>query len=205
MARRATLWFLALAAFLVFAIQVLAQDSTGNAAPSSGEQSAADAAKPGPQQAGLAELAGDYSTTQKFFIHAGVPPAQSHGSAKISVVLDGRFLLERNTVDSGGVVVHGLRLYGYNNVTRQYETVWTYTMSTEMMKMTGTSQDGGKTIEFSGEASTTGAGKVPLTARLQRFGSDKFVITLLTPGPDNQLAPFEETTYVRSREPHPAK
>jgi hypothetical protein len=197
MARQAILWSLAVAAFLSFSLKLAAQDSSGG-------QGQAEISEPGAEQASLTQLAGDYTTTQKFFIHAGVPPAQSHGSAKISVILDGRFLLERNSVDSGPVVVHGLRLYGYNNATRRYEAVWTYTMSTEMMKMTGDSRDGGKTIEFSGEASASGAGKVPLTARLQRFGSDKFVITLLTPGPDNQLAPFEETTYVRSRQPHPA-
>lgn len=198
-------WIRAIVMVVLFAGPALAQDkakdkpqgNSDNAAPDTAAMNGA--AKPGAPQAALAKLAGDYTTALKFFMQQGVAPAESSGSAKISVVLGGRFLLEENSSTTFGQAVSGLRMYGYNNVTKEYEAVWTYTMSTAMLKMAGTSSDGGKTIELSGTVDEPGMGHVPLHARIRQVDDNQFVVTLSSNGPDGKEVAFEETTYNRKK------
>lgn len=154
--------------------------------------------KPGAQQASLASLAGSYARVIKFLGPAGAGIAPSAGTAKISVVLGGRFILEESSDTVMGQKVEGLRLYGYNNSTKQYEMARTYTMSTAITMMTGTSTDGGKTIEFTG-ASDTSAGKMQLHARFRITSDDEFDVTMSTIGADGKNAPFQETDYTRQK------
>jgi hypothetical protein len=147
----------------------------------------------------LTNLAGDYARVIKFVGPAGAGIAPSSGTAKISVVLGGRFILEESTDTVMGRTVDGLRLYGYNNATKLYEMVRMYTMSTAITMMTGTSTDGGKTIDFSGSTDTSGAGKTPLHAEFRVVSDDQFVVTLSTIGDDGKDSPFQETDYARKK------
>jgi hypothetical protein len=93
-----------------------------------------------------------------------------------------------------GRAVEGTRLWGYNNVTKQYEAAWMYTMSTAITKLTGTSADGGKTVEY-----TSTSDEPLLHARVRQTDDDHFVVTLSTAGPDGKDTPFQETTYARKK------
>jgi len=174
--------------------QEKAQNHQSAAAPA-----AADPAKPGAEQASLATLAGDYNRVIKFVAQMGATAAPSSGTAKISVQLGGRFLLEESTDTVFGRTVEGLRVYGYDNATKQYEMARMYTMSTAITMMKGTSIDGGKTIDFIGESESSGGGKTPLHVRLRRVSDDEFVETFFTAGPDGKEAAFQETTYTRKK------
>jgi hypothetical protein len=179
----------------------LAQDKAQNH-PDDGtpaRASVADSSKPGGPQALLARLAGEYNRIVRFVGQTGAAAAPSSGTAKISVVLGGRFILEESMDTVFGRPVEGLRLYGYNNVTKQYEMARMYTMSTAITMMKGTSSDGGKTIDFRGETDTSGTGKMPLHSRFHQVDDDQFVVTLSTAGPDGKESPFQETTYTRKK------
>ncbi|HKV28333.1 MAG TPA: DUF1579 family protein [Candidatus Acidoferrales bacterium] len=165
-----------------------------NAAPAK-----VDSTKPGAAHAALAKLAGEYTRVIKFVGQTGANAAPSSGTAKISVVLGGRFLLEESKDTVFGRPVEGLRLYGYNNVTKQYEMVRMYTMSTGITMMTGTSADQGKTIDFTSGTDTSGANKMPLHAQLRRVSEDQFTVTLSTAGPDGKESAFQETDYTRKK------
>jgi Protein of unknown function (DUF1579) len=155
--------------------------------------------KPGAAQESLAKLAGDYTRVIKFLGAAGAGIAPSSGTAKISSVLGGRFLLEESTDTVMGRTVDGLRLYGYNNDTKQYEMVRTYTMSTAMTMMTGTTSDGGKTIDFVGSTDAAGKAVAPLHAQFRVLSDDNFIVTLSTIGDDGKDAPFQSTEYARKK------
>jgi hypothetical protein len=158
---------------------------------------AADAAEPGPEQAFLAKRAGEYARTVKF---AAQPNADaSSGTAKISVTLGGRFIVEENTDTVFGRPVSGTRIYGYNNITKQYEAVWMYTMSTAMMFLTGTSPDGGKTIDLTGLSQNHRGDKIPIHATIRQVDDDQFVVTLMSTGADGKEAAFQQTTYSRKK------
>jgi hypothetical protein len=174
-----------------------AQNQQDAAAPATA--SVADSAKPGAPQASLAKLAGEYNRVIQFVGQTGVAAAPSSGTAKISAVLGGRFVLEESMDTVFGRPVEGLRLYGYNNVTKQYEMARMYTMSTGITMMKGTSSDGGKTIDFSGETDTSGMAKMALHAHFHQVDEDQFVVTLSTAGPDGKESAFQETTYTRKK------
>jgi hypothetical protein len=173
------------------------QNQQGGAAPAT--PSVAVSTKPGAPQASLTKLVGEYNRIVQFVGQTGAAAAPSSGIAKISVVLGGRFILEESTDTVFGRPVEGLRLYGYNNVTEQYEMARLYTMSTAITMMKGTSSDGGMTIDFTGSTDTSGAGKMALHARLRRVDDNQFVVTLSTAGPDGKESAFQETTYTRKK------
>src|SRR5579864_5679873 len=174
-----------------------AQNHQNDAAPA--RQSTADSTQPGAPQASLAKLAGDYTRVITFVGQTGSAAAPSSGTSKFSVVLGGRFLLEESQDTVFGRPVEGLRIYGYNNTTKQYEMIRMYTMSTGMTLMKGTSSDGGKTIEFTGDTQTSGMGQMTLHARLRQIDDDQFVVTMSTAGADGKDSPFQETTYTRKK------
>jgi hypothetical protein len=176
------------------AAQDTAHKQTDSAAPAN-----PDSTKPGAPQASLAKLAGDYARVIKFVGPAGAGIAPSPGTAKISVVLGGRFILEESTDTVMGRTVDGLRLYGYNNATQQYEMARMYTMSTAITMMTGTSTDGGKTINFAGTTDTSAKGAAALHAEFRVVSDDQFVVTLSTTAPDGKEEPFQETDYKRKK------
>jgi Protein of unknown function (DUF1579) len=157
-------------------------------------EQAASPSTPGAPQEFLAKRAGEYSRAIKFLGQ----PGEWTGTSKISVILGGRFLLEENHDTVFDRPVEGMRIFGYNNATKQYEMVSMYTMSTAITKLIGTSVDGGKTVEYAG-TSDEPRGKVPLHAQVRQIDDDHFVVTLSSTGPDGQDMPFQETTYTRKK------
>lgn len=160
--------------------------------------SPANSANPGPEHTALLKRAGEYTRIVKFLGQPGAPGEPFSGTAKLSTVLGGRFLLEESSDVVFGHTVEGLRLYGYNNATKQYEMARMYTMSTAITMMTGTSKDGGQTIDFT-PTDPAGLGKTPLHAQLRSINDDEFVVTFSTVKPDGQQTPFQETTYKRKK------
>jgi hypothetical protein len=148
----------------------------------------------GPEQEFLAKRAGEYTRVIKFVGQQGA----WNGTSKISVILGGRFLLEETRDTVFGRPVEGMRIYGYNNSTKEYEMITMYTMSTAITKLTGTSDDGGKSVDYAG-ISDEPQGKVPLRAQVRQIDDDHFVVTLSTAGPDGKSTPFQETTYTRKK------
>jgi hypothetical protein len=190
-----------LAALLLFpATAVFAQDRSpqkAEAAPDAHQT--ADATKPGPEQEFLAKRAGEYTRTIKFVAQANADANASSGTSKISVALGGRFIVEENNDTVFGRPVSGTRIYGFNNITKQYEAVSMYTGSTAMIFLTGTSSDGGKTIDLTGATQNLRGEKVPLHAVMRQVDSNQFVVTLMTTGGDGKEAAFQETTYTRKK------
>jgi hypothetical protein len=204
MRARLQLILMTAAAMLLFAALLLSAAPAFAQAHSDQNQQAAPAdkpspSKPGPEQAFLAKRAGEYTRAVKFLGQPGADAPAGTGSSKISVVLDGRFIQEENNDTVFGRPVLGLRLWGYNNITKQYEAVWTYTMSTAILMLTGTSTDSGKTIEYTSTSGTPGGNDAPLHARVRQMSDDQFVVTLWSAGPDGKEAAFQETTYTRKK------
>ncbi|MDE3135900.1 MAG: DUF1579 family protein [Acidobacteriota bacterium] len=147
----------------------------------------------------LAKLEGHYGRVVKFVGQTGATAKPSTGTSTFSAVLGGRFILERSKDVVFGRPVEGLRIYGYNDATKQYEMARMYTMSTGITMMKGTSGDDGETIEYAGETYSTGAGDVPLYARLHWDSENQFTVTMSTTGKDGKQMPFQETIYTREK------
>lgn len=151
------------------------------------------------QHALLLKLVGEYDRVIKFVGQTGSMAAPSSGTCKISAVLGGRFILEESHDTVFGRAVDGLRIYGYDDATKQFEMARMYTMSNGITLMKGTSSDGGNTIEFAGEAGTGRTGSMVMHAQMKQIDADRFSVVLLTVGADGKETPFQETDYTRKK------
>jgi hypothetical protein len=115
------------------------------------------------------------------------------------VILGGRFILEQNEDVVFGRPVSGMRFYGYNSATKQYESVSMYTMSNAILMLTGTSSDGGRTVDYSGTTDSANGARSALHARVRQVDDDQFVLTMSIVGADGKETPFQETTYKRKK------
>ena len=169
------------AIFLSFAF-AHAQSSQNPPPPSQDEQSqmqqAIAAAQPGPQHAQLMKLAGEYTTRETFYT-PGSQPQESTGTAKLKSILGGRFLEEENSGESFGQHYYGVRLYGYNNGSKQYEAIWIYDGSTAFLVLDGTSDDNGRTVRYSGAFLGPDGQKQTLRITITQNDADHFTVKLL--------------------------
>jgi len=145
----------------------------------------------------LNKLIGTYKTATKFTMAPGGPPTESAGTAKITGALGGRFLMEESTGTLMGESMTSLRLMGYNNATKQYEACWTYTMSTAILTLTGTSSDNGKTITMRGSFADAGGARQNLKVITRQVDADHFVVDLIGETADGKDGPLLSTTYTR--------
>lgn len=148
----------------------------------------------------LAKLAGEYDRVIKFLGQQGAMAQPSSGTCAFSVELGGRFIVEKSHDVVFGRPVEGLRIYGYNDTTKEYEMARMYTMSNSITLMKGTSSDGGKTIDYVGEGAGMGAGgAAPLRAKFERVDDDQFSVTMSTTDANGKDMPFQETIYTRKK------
>ncbi len=175
------------------------QQAPQDAAPSNAQdqamQALAEAATPGPIHAELMKRAGDYTTTATYYA-PGAEPQQSLGTAKLKSILGGRFLEEENSGDSFGAPYSGLRLFGYNNGSKQYEAIWIYNGSTAFLVLDGASDDNGKTVRYSGAFLGPGGARQTLRVTVTQQDPDHFVVKLLGEGPGDSTSTLE-TIYTR--------
>lgn len=195
--------WLGCAGFLIlFAGSTMAQQTQQEAtAPADAQQEAmqalAEAAKPGPIHAQLMKRAGDYTTIETYSA-PGAEPQQSTGTAKLNAILGGRFLEEENSGNSFGQPYAGLRLYGYNNGSKQYEAIWIYNGSTAFLVLDGTSDDNGKTVRYSGAFLGPGGQRQTLRVTITQQDDDHFTVKLLGEAPGGAMSTLE-TVYARSK------
>jgi len=144
----------------------------------------------------LMKRTGDYVTHTKYYWVAGKAPQESEGTARLTTMLDGRFLVEE---DHGKIIDQpstGFRIYGYNNSAKQYEAVWTYAMSTAVLTMKGQSKDDGRTIDYAAHFDEANRKIKKLFVHMQQVNDDEFVIELSGEMKDD---PRVITTYVRQK------
>lgn len=148
----------------------------------------------------LAKLAGEYDRVVKFVGQTGAMTQPSSGTCTFSAELGGRFVVEKSHDVVFGRPVDGLRIYGYNDATKEYEMARMYTMSNAITLMKGTSSDGGKTIDYVGEgAGMDAGGAAPLRAKFVQVDADRFTVTMSTTDANGKDMPFQETIYTRKK------
>jgi hypothetical protein len=157
------------------------------------------AALPGPEQGQLAKRIGRYTTVTKFWPKPDVKPLESRGSSRITGILDGRFLLEECSTTMAAQPVSGVRLFGYNNISQEYEASWVYAGSTAIISLHGTSTDGGVTVNYSGTLSAPNNRKEPLTVSIHQINDQHFVVTIRLGAPEGSDRSQFETTYTRKK------
>jgi hypothetical protein len=123
-------------------------------------QKVQEAAKPGPQHAGLAKLVGEWDQTSHFKME-GMEPCTGTGTCKYRMMLGGRFLVAdtdstmKIKMPDGTTAeqpFQGFMLMGYDNVVKEYQMVWCDAMGSGIYVLTGKADASGKTVTFDGIA-----------------------------------------------------
>lgn len=152
--------------------------------------------EPGAQHAELAKLAGEYTTAAKLTLSEGSDAFESEGTAKVSVIVDGRFIQIDETGETLGVPFKSQKIWGYNGGVGRYESVWLYSGATAMTTLAGKSTDGGKTIRLEGSFEDPD-GKSKYAVDFVIVDSKTFKIVQAALNPDGSSGAKVETVYTR--------
>lgn len=163
-------------------------------------QAAMAAMMPGPAHQKLAKLAGEWTAKTKLSMGSSMPPEEAEGQSRITVVMDGRFIHEEFSGTMHGMPFKSAKIMGFNNGSKKYEAVWTYTMGTNMMVMTGTSPDEGKTINCTATFDNEVGVKETLKVTYRMVDDDHFNVVLEAGKmPDGTPGPVMEMAYERKK------
>lgn len=145
-----------LAAAGIALIATLAMAQTGDKQPQmTPEQQAMmeawmKAGAPGAPHQAMAASAGNYDVKVKSWDEPGGPAREDAGTAKRTMTLGGRVLVEELSWTMMGMPMTGRGMFGYDNVTGKYWGTWNDSMSTGVMLSEGTCDVPGKNCTFTG-------------------------------------------------------
>jgi hypothetical protein len=160
-----------------------------------GQANVRDQSRPVKQHAELQKLAGEYTTLSRLAV-GDMDPLESTGTAKVSAMLDGRFVALEETGETMGLPTRSFKLFGFNSETKKYESVWTYTRSTAMMTLAGPGDEEAKSFTLEGGYDEAD-GRSLYRVTFKRTGEGTFVLTMAALASDNSAVATLETTYTR--------
>lgn len=160
------------------------------------------AATPGPMHAYLAEGVGTWDGVVKHWMDPSMPPTVSNCVTTISPMMDGRFTIAsvKGEIDFGGqkAPFEGFGLYGYDNVTKRFESTWVDNMGTCTSRGYGTLSDDRKTMTWIMTFSDPVTGKDMVMREVDRHtGPNSGVMEMYSAGPDGKEFKMMEITNTR--------
>jgi hypothetical protein len=152
--------------------------------------------QPGPKHAELAKQVGEWDADCEHYM-PGMPVEKSKGTAKITMVMGGRFLREDFKGTVMGQSFEGQMLLGYDNNLKRYDSTWIDSMGTGTM-VTHSKTDSPDEL--------TGSFYCPMVqkevnARLvtKPVSNDEHIFEMYAPGPDGKEAMMMRITYHRKK------
>ena len=162
--------WLAVATVAVFGLgwtsgQVFSQDKEGEGKPKPPEEGAPPAMSeedmkemeammkagtPTDPHKKMASMDGEWVVTGKSWMGPDKTPIEFTGTAKNRMLFDGRYQVQEFDSAFMGMPFQGFGLNGYDNMTKEYVSIWTDSMSTCVMVMRG-KDDGKGVVSMSGE------------------------------------------------------
>lgn len=106
---------------------------------------------PGAPHKGLARRVGTWKVQARFWMTPGSLPQISEGTSEISLIMDGRYVMERFEMKTSDGPFHGLGIVGYDNIKKRYQSIWVDAMSTGIMAAEGPGDPDARTIEYTGQ------------------------------------------------------
>lgn len=143
----------ALCATILVSAGLLAQDNPyGDMSPEQQAMMKAwkDYGTPGEQHAKLANRVGTWELEGKRWHEPNSEPEPFTGTSTIKSVMGGRFFIEK--IEGPGMMgmpaFEGRSVFGYDNLTETYFSIWFDNMATGVARYEGTAGDDGKTIHY---------------------------------------------------------
>ncbi len=116
---------------------------------------------PGEQHAQLANRVGEWTIEGKMWHGPDSAAEPFTGTSKIKSIMGGRFFIEKIEAPSmmGMPPFEGRSVFGYDNLTQTYFTIWFDNMATGVARYEGTPSGDGKTIHYTVDAPDPVLGK----------------------------------------------
>ena len=154
------------------------------------------AAVPGPHHARLARMAGAWKAVTRDSSGPGKPRV-SVGTAKMSMILGGRFLVHEFKGISNGKSFEGMGVSGYDNIRQKYVDIWMDDMMTSITSMEGEWNEDTRTLESVGEALMPNGQRVKMRSLSRDVSDDEVFFEMFVTGPKGKEKKVFEITYTR--------
>lgn len=147
----------------------------------------------------LNPIAGEWNQTTSMWMVPNAPAQISSGTMSAEWILGGRFLKQDFKGEAMGQPFEGLGLLGYDNVKKEYTSVWTDNISTGVVVSTGQYNPAAKTISESGLASCpmTGEAHKQFRGEWTIVDNDHLTYDMYTKGPDGVEFKTLQISYTR--------
>ncbi|MFA5059342.1 MAG: DUF1579 domain-containing protein [Candidatus Omnitrophota bacterium] len=110
-------------------------------------------------------LAGEWTYTMKWWQSADTTPEESTGTTSSRWILGGRFVQSDVKGESMGQPFEGINIIGYNNLSKEYNSIWIDNMSTAVMATTSQYDPATKTFTEQGSVSCPMTGETNRAVR----------------------------------------
>ncbi|GEM_PF-2711730 len=145
-----------------------------------------EAGQPGEHHAALKPLEGNWKGFVRITMAPGEEPMEMPATIHREWILDGHFLQESVTSESGdGFEFHGMGIVGYNNIDGVYESMWIDNTITAMMTESGAYNQKNKTFHFWGAHRDPMSGHIAMSSsELDLSNPNRHVMKGTQIGPD---------------------
>jgi len=136
-------------------------------------------ATPGESHKMLAKSAGTWSAAISMWMAPGTQPTTATGTSTNEMIMGGRYLQTKNTGNMMGQPFEGNGIIGYDNVKKVFIYSWIDNFGTGIETLTGTWDDAGKSINFTGTMVDPASGKdVPIREVWKMVDDNKQVMEM---------------------------
>lgn len=158
----------------------------------------AEASTPGEMHKALAQRVGTWD--MKYEMMDPMDPAKtitSTGTVTTKAIFGGRFVQSEAKGEMMGMPFEGMEITGYNNTSKQFETVWLDSMGTMIVHSTGTHDAATKTTTMTGTMDDPMTGKkMPMRYVITDKTPDLFTFDMYTSA-EGQEVKMMTITYTR--------
>ncbi len=140
---------------------------------------------------------GSWMHTVKWWMSPDAPPEVSSGSTEVKSILGGRFIEQTAIGTSMGQPFEGRGIIGYDNVKKEYNSIWIDSMATGMMTATATYDAATKTMTEKGTASCPINGEIFFRNEIKIVDDNTYTYEMYTNDKSGKGFKMMEITYKR--------
>ena len=138
------------------------------------------ASMPGPMHELMKPMAGNWKTTAKSWMQPGTEPQVSEGTCESTWILGNRYLQSTYKGDMGGMPFEGFGIMGYDNMKKEFVSVWLDNMGTGVAMSEGMADPSGKVMTMNSMMNDPQSGKmVPYKFVTKVMDENSYTMTMM--------------------------
>lgn len=155
---------------------------------------------PGENQELLAKKAGKWDLKITMWMQPGAPPTESVGTSEMKMIMGGRYLIDHSEGTFQGMPFEGMGLSAYDNLQKEFKTVWIDNMGTGLILGQGTYDEKSNEMKVNAKGSDPMQGRVANMRSVEKMiDDDHWTNTMYATGPDGKEHKNMEIAYTRAK------